>query len=80
MDIWHYDRVTGELIGHDVADPDPMNPGGFLHPAWTTPIEPPAPEAGKVRVFFGVWTQVADRRNESWWRTVAHRADHERLN
>lgn len=51
MRVYSYDRVTHAYVSTVYADPDPMQPGLFLYPAYSTPIEPPEFVAGKVRVF-----------------------------
>lgn len=68
MRIWHYDPDSGLLTGEGVADPDPMNEDEWLVPAFSTPDEPPAAEAGKARVYTDSgWTQVPDHRGETWY-------------
>lgn len=42
MDIWHYHPEDGSLLGQGKADPDPMQAGHWLLPAWSTTIAPPA--------------------------------------
>ncbi|NJL06852.1 MAG: hypothetical protein HC900_00250 [Methylacidiphilales bacterium] len=70
MDIWHYDRETGELLGAGAADPDPERAGRWLHPAFSTTTAPPPKEPGRARVWAGEeWAQVADHRGETWWRS-----------
>jgi len=64
MDIYNYDRLTGELRGQSVADLDPIE-GLPLIPAHATEIAPPVAKAGFASVFMvlkGVWTQVEDNR------------------
>lgn len=53
MDIWHYDRVTGALLGQGAADEDPERNGGWLLPAFATTIRPPFVPAGCVTIFDG---------------------------
>ena len=68
MDIYHYSSQTGEFLGQGLADPDPMNEGEFLHPAFSTTTAPPEAEEGKARTWTGsAWEQVADHRGETWW-------------
>lgn len=69
MQIFHYDQSTGEYLGSALADESPLEDGVFHVPAFATETAPPAPEAGKARVFAGdEWTLVDDRRGETWWR------------
>lgn len=53
MDIWHYDRLTGALLGQGVADPNPREAGEFLVPAYATPIRRPFVPPGCIAVFDG---------------------------
>ncbi|MCP3417795.1 hypothetical protein NLM16_27170 [Bradyrhizobium brasilense] len=53
MNIWHYHRGTGELLGSGVADPDPECEGNWLIPAFATSIQPPPVPPGCVAVFGG---------------------------
>jgi hypothetical protein len=63
MNIFHYNRETGEYVSMGEARPDPMVPGEFLIPAHATTIAPPEPIDGMARVFTGSeWTQVEDHR------------------
>ena len=58
MDIYHYSRVTGELLGKGKADPDPLDKGNWLVPANATKVEPPNPVSGLVTRFDGgKWVQ-----------------------
>lgn len=50
MKLYSYDNSTGLHLGELDAEPDQMGTG-FLVPAFTTPIEPPA-EEGNHRAFF----------------------------
>lgn len=71
MKIWNYLPVSGELIGEGVADPDPKDPGGFLLPAFSTPVSPPDHRAGSARVYdeaSGSWRFVEDNRGQTRWR------------
>ncbi|OQW74869.1 MAG: hypothetical protein BVN35_09650 [Proteobacteria bacterium ST_bin11] len=63
MDLYHFHHVTGEYLGASIADPDPLIPGAFLVPAWTTPISLPTAEPNQVAVFNGVeWALFSDYR------------------
>jgi ABC-type cobalt transport system substrate-binding protein len=63
MDIYHYHPATGELMGHGIAEPDPLVGGEFLVPAHATVSPPPAAVVGKARCWRnGVWQQVEDNR------------------
>ena len=68
MDIWNYNRYTGELINQSEADESPLEPGVFLIPAHATTIAPPEPIEGKAIVFVNEeWTFEEDHRGETWW-------------
>lgn len=72
MDIWHYDRVTGELLGQGTADPNPVDEGEWLHPAFSTPTAPPERLEGCAVVFAGsAWTNAIDQRGKTWWKADA---------
>lgn len=68
MKIWSYSPDTGEILGESTADPNPLEPGEFLFPAFSTTVEPPAREEGRTPVFNGTgWQQMKDHRGELWW-------------
>jgi hypothetical protein len=68
MIIFHYSPMTGELQSAGQADPNPMEPGNYIIPAFATEIEPPAAEAGYIAVFAnGEWTVVEDHRGQVAW-------------
>jgi hypothetical protein len=68
MDIYHVHPQTGELIGQDKADLDPLDKGNWLIPAHAVTEAPPTVDQGKALVWRdGVWTVVADHRGETWW-------------
>lgn len=59
MKIYNYHPETGELIGSNIADESPLEPGVFMLPASATAAEPPAPGAGQKVVFqAGAWAVV----------------------
>jgi hypothetical protein len=51
LKVYSYNWATGEYIGSDIADPNPLEPGNYLLPAYSTDKEPPAVEKGKRAVF-----------------------------
>jgi predicted site-specific integrase-resolvase len=63
------DARTGVLVGPAGIHPDPMNPGAFLEPAFTTAIAPPTEiPAGEAAVFADdAWALVPDHRGETWF-------------
>lgn len=68
MKIWSYHPATHELVGVGTADSNPLEPGEWLLPAYSTQVEPPSPEEGKTPIFDGQsWRLVADHRGEKWW-------------
>jgi len=63
MDIYHYDRISGEYKGKGKADPDPVEKHSWLVPAYATTITPPAAISGFARCFIGgAWRQMEDHR------------------
>lgn len=54
MNIYNYDRDTGYYLGISQADPDPMNEGSWLIPAYATTVAPPVDfPIGKIPVWEG---------------------------
>lgn len=51
MEIWHYHRDTGALIGPGTADPNPVEPSQWLIPAHATATPPPTPAANEEVVW-----------------------------
>jgi hypothetical protein len=70
MQIWNYHPTTGELLGASTADPDQLEEGNWIIPAYATTIAPGAPQHGRAYQFNrGGWSTVADHRGETWWPT-----------
>ncbi len=68
MQIYFYRHDGGEYVGAGVADPDPMDEENYLHPAFSTPLAPPAVGAKQAAIFSGgAWSIVADHRGETWF-------------
>lgn len=68
MRIWSYHPVTKELVGENVADPNPLESGEWLVPAFSTTVAPGEPRPGHVHVFNGTsWADVPDCRGQTWW-------------
>lgn len=68
MQIHNYNPLTLEYTGSGFADPDPLNEGAFIAPAFSTDIAPPDHVEGMARVFVdGEWSLVPDHRGETWW-------------
>lgn len=67
-EIYHFDPDTGIFVGTGVADPDPMNEGGFLVPAFAAETPPPTAGANEAAVFEGgAWILVPDWRGHTYW-------------
>ena len=59
MIVYSYDPVTGEYLGTTTADPNPVEPGEYLMPAFTTTVQPPVPAEGHKAIWQSdVWTEV----------------------
>jgi hypothetical protein len=58
MRIYNYHFQTGEFTGEDDADPDLLEPGAFIIPAYATTKAPPELETGQRAVF--------DRERDDW--------------
>ena len=68
MKIFQYHHKTGEHMGEDVADSDPMQEGHFLIPAHATETPPPSTIEREAPVFIdGRWKVVPDWRGHVYW-------------
>lgn len=69
MNVYHYDAVTGEYLGSEKAQPNPLEPGKFLIPANSTGLAPPTLNSqGGVLVFSNErWSELEDRRGVPFW-------------
>jgi len=80
--IYHFDQVTKEHIGSEIADRDPID-GKVLLPACTTPIAPPTTiAAGKVAVFneaTSKWSQQEDNRGKVYDTSTGMESVHREL-
>ncbi|MCD4483532.1 tail fiber assembly protein [Chromobacterium vaccinii] len=68
--IYHYSEYNFEYFGIGKADPDPMDPGSWLYPAYTTTIKPPVTGTQEVAVFnrqAQQWDVKPDWRKVSLW-------------
>jgi hypothetical protein len=76
MDIFNYDKVTGEYTGRREARPSPLEPGVFLIPAYATEKELPSFGQGEAVIFSEEdWLVVKDMRNTPYYfadGTVGH--------
>jgi hypothetical protein len=62
MKIYNYHPITKEYIGESIADESPLEEGVFLIPAYSTYIQVPEFQAGKVTMFneeTQQWQQVS---------------------
>jgi hypothetical protein len=59
MRLFHYSSADGAFIAEGEAVGDPMQPGRWLLPAWSTLDVPPAPVAGKVAHYLIPGTDTA---------------------
>lgn len=76
MDIYNYDRVTGEFINTEAARKRPLEEDVFAIPAYAAVDAPPEPFAGKSACYLtatgvspedyrdGAWLLVEDRRGQ----------------
>ena len=51
MKIFHYHSVTKEYISTTLADPDPLDDGKWILPAYSTSVEPPRTNPFEIAVF-----------------------------
>lgn len=69
MQLYGFHNETGELLGVETPERDPLDPSRILAPAFTTSVAPPAFGDGQRPVFIGgAWSVVADHRGEVWYR------------
>jgi hypothetical protein len=59
MQIWHFHPDTAVLIGAGSADPNPMESGEWLLPAFSTPVPPPEAGEGEMVVWVGGAWQIS---------------------
>lgn len=60
MNVYNYDRDTGYYLGISQADPDPLNEGGWLIPAYAVTVAPPLFLVGKIPQWDGSKWVVVD--------------------
>jgi hypothetical protein len=67
--IYHFNNVTGELIGDSLATLDPIDKAPLV-PNGATPVEVPPTGEKEVAVWSsvsGAWEVIADHRGEEWY-------------
>lgn len=67
---YNYHPVTFEFVGASEADESPLEPGVILHPAHSTPKQPPATTVNEVAVFSvsaDAWSVVPDFRGQKFY-------------
>ena len=52
MNIFHYHPETLEYLGKGLADPDPLSPGKYLLPAFSTTTRPSVTPSATQRLLF----------------------------
>lgn len=70
MNIYHFDRVSSEFLGAGMADPDPLNPKGWIVPAHSTPKQPPPTDDNEAAIFdvsADRWLLTEDYRGTRYW-------------
>lgn len=70
MDIFNYDKNTGEFLSQSVARQDPLNKDNFLIPANATPVSLPALSINEAAVFDAgndKWNITPDYRGETYY-------------
>lgn len=71
MNITHYSRKTGEALDSGVADIDPKNEGGFLMPAYATPLPMPELSENECAVYRHSNGSVPRSHTDGQWQVVA---------
>ncbi len=65
MDVYLFNKVTGEFLSVHKCQKSPLEPGVFLKPNNHTKIKPPGEKTGFARIFSGKkWNQVLDNRGQ----------------
>lgn len=68
MNVYSFDRLTGEFLCVADAFAHPARPDEFLMPAFSTEIAPPDTIENQCAVWSGEdWRIVADHRGETWF-------------
>ena len=68
MDIYNYHPITGEYLYQSMADADPLEPGKYLLPAFSTDTKPPKTNSQEIAVFdSGKWVKKSDYRKTCYW-------------
>ena len=66
--LYVHHPVTSEYLGTCAADPSPLEPGVWLHPANTTDQEPPETGENEAAVWDGsAWQVVFDHRGATYY-------------
>lgn len=75
MEIYNFHPSTGEFLDRSKADPDPVQDGAWLIPAFAVAKQPPATGEHQVAVFVGdSWEIRDDYRGTEYW--LADRTQH----
>jgi len=65
MQIYTFDKITGEFLAEEIADENPLEKDEFLIPANATKIIPPVAGLNEIAVFDGgAWMLVNDYRGQ----------------
>lgn len=60
LKVFSYHPETGEYVGEDIAFPNPLEEGQYIIPAYSTVVEPPKEQEGKVIVWTGLQWSFED--------------------
>lgn len=71
MRIFNFRQGSGEYVGEGVADPNPLEEGQWIIPAFATTEEPPEVAEGFAAIYAGGWQVLSDHRGETWWKADA---------
>ena len=75
MQIYNYNRNTGEYVGETTATPNPITAGEYLIPAYATTDSPPSVSGDELAIWDnGAWIKKDIKEDilDNKWKNVIH--------
>ena len=75
MQIYNYNRNTGEYVGESTATPNPITAGEYLIPAYATTDSPPSVSGDELAIWDnGAWIKKDIKEDilDNKWKNVIH--------